>query len=111
MTEIAELEISVESLEKENVAAGRLLELRRKQFALLLHTVRAPMTLTCMSSLVSRRLKNVDTRIPRRAHGEGCCGLYATGSRGNLGNNTGSRETPVDLHLVPQITLACCWTW
>lgn len=36
---IAELEAQVEALERENEAAGRLMELRRKQFALLMHTV------------------------------------------------------------------------
>lgn len=40
MGEIAQLEADVEALERDNVAAGKLLELRRKQFALLLHTVR-----------------------------------------------------------------------
>ncbi|CAI7846106.1 unnamed protein product [Closterium sp. NIES-53] len=36
---IAALEAEVEALEAENVGAGRVVELRRKQFALLLHTM------------------------------------------------------------------------
>jgi len=44
---IVSLQQELEALEKENVAASRVLDLRRKQFSLLLHTVRAP-SLTCL---------------------------------------------------------------
>lgn len=44
---IAELEKEIAALNAENTASSRLLELRKKQFALLLHVVQMPLKVSC----------------------------------------------------------------
>lgn len=45
---IAELEKEIAALNAENTASSRLLELRKKQFALLLHVVQMPLKVSCV---------------------------------------------------------------